>query len=113
MRVTPSPRSAAISASSVIRMSPPATTKQTRTIARAARRRMTNHSPLADGRFIINPGSVGQPRDRDPRAAYLWYDPDAADRDVEARRVRHRVHAGKDSAAGLPERLARRLALGQ
>lgn len=29
---------------------------------------------LGDGRFLVNPGSVGQPRDRDPRAAYAVLD---------------------------------------
>lgn len=33
-------------------------------------------TPLAP-RAILNPGSVGQPRDRDPRAAYVIFDPDA------------------------------------
>ena len=32
---------------------------------------------LASGRWLINPGSVGQPRDGDPRAAYLMIDFDA------------------------------------
>ena len=31
---------------------------------------------LTDARYIVNPGSVGQPRDRNPDAAYLLYDPD-------------------------------------
>lgn len=67
---------------------------------------------LADGRFIINPGSVGQPRDRDPRAAYLWYD--AAAQTVTWRRVAYDIAAAqaKILAAGLPDRLAARLALG-
>ncbi len=67
---------------------------------------------LADGRYIINPGSVGQPRDRDPRAAYLWYDPDAAT--VTWRRITYDIAAVQEKirAAGLPERLAQRLASG-
>lgn len=68
--------------------------------------------PLADSRFIINPGSVGQPRDRDPRAAYLWYDPDA--RSVVWKRVAYDIAATQEKilAAALPERLASRLAIG-
>ncbi len=68
---------------------------------------------LADGRFIINPGSVGQPRDRDPRAAYLWYDNTM--QTVEWKRVAYDIAAVqvKIFAAGLPDRLASRLALGQ
>jgi len=68
---------------------------------------------LAGGRFIINPGSVGQPRDRDPRAAYLWYD-DASE-SVVWKRVAYDIGSvqAKILAAGLPDRLASRLALGQ
>ncbi|MDQ2783484.1 MAG: metallophosphatase family protein [Chloroflexota bacterium] len=68
---------------------------------------------LAGGRFIINPGSVGQPRDRDPRAAYLWYDDSS--QIVVWKRVAYDIAAvqRKMRAAGLPERLASRLALGQ
>jgi len=63
-------------------------------------------------RYLINPGSVGQPRDRDPRAAYMTYD-------TERGRVRwHRVSYAIERAqqrivkAGLPRVLAERLALG-
>jgi len=68
---------------------------------------------LVGGRFIINPGSVGQPRDRDPRAAYLWYD-DASE-SVVWKRVAYDIGCvqTKILAAGLPDRLASRLALGQ
>ncbi|MDQ6908545.1 MAG: metallophosphatase family protein [Chloroflexota bacterium] len=74
-----------------------------------------NHEPypVADGRFILNPGSVGQPRDRDPNAAYLWYDDDAYT--VEWKRVAYDIAAVQEKmrSAGLPDRLAARLALGQ
>ncbi|MDP2954117.1 MAG: metallophosphoesterase family protein, partial [Chloroflexota bacterium] len=40
---------------------------------------------LPEGRFIINPGAVGQPRDGDPRASYAIYDSET--RTVEHRRV--------------------------
>jgi diadenosine tetraphosphatase ApaH/serine/threonine PP2A family protein phosphatase len=68
---------------------------------------------MGDARYLINPGSVGQPRDRDPRAAYLWYDPDIAT--VTWKRVRYDIARVQEKirAAGLPERLAARLALGQ
>ncbi len=68
---------------------------------------------LCDGRrYIINVGSVGQPRDRDPRAAYAIWDRD--DRTVSIRRVDydHRAAAEKIIAAGLPRPLADRLAHG-
>jgi diadenosine tetraphosphatase ApaH/serine/threonine PP2A family protein phosphatase len=69
--------------------------------------------PLVDGRrYLINVGSVGQPRDRDPRAAYAIWDPEA--RRVSIRRVPydHRAAARRILAAGLPRVLAERLASG-
>lgn len=68
--------------------------------------------PLARGRYIVNPGSVGQPRDRDPRAAYLWYDPDT--NTATWHRVAYDIVVTQEQirAAGLPERLAERLARG-
>jgi diadenosine tetraphosphatase ApaH/serine/threonine PP2A family protein phosphatase len=64
-------------------------------------------------RYIINVGSVGQPRDADPRASYAVYDDDA--RRVSIRRVRYDVEgaARKIRAAGLPEILAERLGRGR
>ncbi len=59
--------------------------------------------------YLINPGSVGQPRDEDPRAAYVIYTPEA--RTIEYRRVRYDVEtaARKILGAGLPRALAARL----
>ena len=66
-----------------------------------------------DGRrYIVNVGSVGQPRDLDPRAAYaLW---DEEERTVTLRRITydHRTAAAKILRAGLPRVLADRLARG-
>ena len=64
-------------------------------------------------KYFINVGSVGQPRDGDPRAAYVIYNPAA--RVVNFRRVEYDIAAAqaKIREAGLPERLAERLALGQ
>lgn len=64
-------------------------------------------------RYIVNVGSVGQPRDRDPRAAYaLW---DADDRRITIRRVAYDVAAARAKivAAGLPRFLADRLGDGR
>ncbi|GMV21452.1 MAG: phosphoesterase [Acidimicrobiia bacterium] len=63
-------------------------------------------------RWLINPGSVGQPRDGDPRAAYASWDAEAGV--VELRRVDYDIAAaqGRMRAAGLPERLAERLEIG-
>jgi diadenosine tetraphosphatase ApaH/serine/threonine PP2A family protein phosphatase len=69
--------------------------------------------PFHDGRrYIINVGSVGQPRDRDPRAAYVLWDED--ERSVTLRRVTydHKAAAAKILRAGLPRVLAERLAHG-
>jgi diadenosine tetraphosphatase ApaH/serine/threonine PP2A family protein phosphatase len=62
--------------------------------------------------YLVNPGSVGQPRDGDPRAAYVLYS--QGDRAVELRRVDYDVAkaAAKIRGAGLPESLALRLSLG-
>lgn len=64
-------------------------------------------------RYLINPGSVGQPRDRDPRASYAVYDP--ARRTVQIRRVEYDIETAqkKIHAAGLPSRNADRLRLGR
>ncbi len=63
-------------------------------------------------RTIVNPGSVGQPRDRDPRAAYAIYDTD--DNTWEARRADYDVTQVQERIrqAGLPAKHAVRLAEG-
>jgi diadenosine tetraphosphatase ApaH/serine/threonine PP2A family protein phosphatase len=67
---------------------------------------------LSLGRYIINPGSVGQPRDRDPRAAYGILDTDSAT--VTAHRVEYDVATTQRqmALANLPEVLIARLAHG-
>ncbi len=66
----------------------------------------------AGHKYLINVGSVGQPRDGDPRAAFVTYDTD------EGVVRRHRVEYDMESAqqrvldVGLPERLAARLGIG-
>jgi len=65
---------------------------------------------LRDGcRYLINPGSVGQPRDRDPRLAFMTYDP--ANRRVKLHRMDydHPGAARAIRAAGLHPNLAERL----
>ena len=61
------------------------------------------------GKYMINPGSIGQPRDGDPRAAFLIYDTEQ--RAVTFFRVPYDIAAAQEKifAAGLPERLAIRL----
>ncbi|MBQ7721980.1 MAG: metallophosphoesterase family protein [Kiritimatiellae bacterium] len=69
---------------------------------------------IAPGRrCFINVGSVGQPRDGDPRASYVIYRP--ASREIEFRRVQYDINtaAAKILKADLPERLAMRLYYGR
>ena len=68
---------------------------------------------LGQDEWLVNPGSVGQPRDGDPRAAWLELDTDAAT--ARFHRVAYDVEraAGPIVAAGLPSRLADRLYTGQ
>ena len=65
------------------------------------------------GRWLINPGSVGQPRDGDPRAAWLELDTDAWE--ATYRRVAYDVQraAAAIEATDLPGHLARRLFVGR
>ena len=64
---------------------------------------------MADGDWLVNPGSVGQPRDGDPRAAWMMLDTEAWTATF------HRVEYPIDEAArtiidaGLPRSLADRL----
>ncbi|ERH10525.1 MAG: phosphoesterase, MJ0936 family [halophilic archaeon J07HX64] len=67
------------------------------------------HKAVVDDRLVVNPGSVGQPRDGDPDAAYAVLDPDAGTVDL------HRVEYDIESVitrvedAGLPRRTGTRL----
>jgi diadenosine tetraphosphatase ApaH/serine/threonine PP2A family protein phosphatase len=63
--------------------------------------------------YLLNPGSVGQPRDGDPRAAYAVYDPAAAC--VTYCRVSYDIERAQSKIrrAGLPPVLAERLAHGR
>lgn len=63
-------------------------------------------------RYLINPGSIGQPRDRDPRASYMTYD--SGKKLVRWHRVDYPVARAQERIlkAGLPRVLADRLAVG-
>ena len=63
-------------------------------------------------RYLLNPGSIGQPRDRDPRAAFFIYDSEA--RTVKWQRVDYPIEKAQERIlrSGLPKVLAERLALG-
>jgi predicted phosphodiesterase len=64
-------------------------------------------------RYFVNAGSVGQPRDGDWRAAYVVFDQEK--RTIRLRRLRYDLAKtqAKIIAAGLPHRLADRLAFGK
>jgi len=71
------------------------------------------HKLFSSNRYMINPGGVGQPRDRDPRAAWLLYDTD----DLTITFYRTEYDIGKTQKKirekGLPDWLARRLEFGR
>jgi diadenosine tetraphosphatase ApaH/serine/threonine PP2A family protein phosphatase len=84
-----------------------------------ARRGVAPHQP-AEGdvleigatKLMVNPGSVGQPRDNDPRAAFALFDPQLGQ--VQFRRVEYDIAEtqAQMETAGLPRPLITRLALG-
>jgi predicted phosphodiesterase len=68
---------------------------------------------VAEGEWLLNPGSVGQPRDGDPRAAWLLLDLDAMDATFHRADYDIAGAAGAIRAARLPDSLAERLEYGQ
>lgn len=67
------------------------------------------HKALIDGKLIMNPGSVGQPRDGPTTAAYALFDTET--NDLELRRVEYDISAVYDAVedAGLPQKIGTRL----
>lgn len=64
-------------------------------------------------KYFVNVGAVGQPRDNNPKAAYVVYDLDEST--IEIRRLEYDIGAAQKKIlkAGLPGRLAERLAYGK
>ena len=64
-------------------------------------------------KYVVNVGSVGQPRDNNPKAAYVIYDLDEGS--IELRRLSYDIPKAQKKIleAGLPARLAERLADGK
>jgi diadenosine tetraphosphatase ApaH/serine/threonine PP2A family protein phosphatase len=64
-------------------------------------------------RYLINPGSVGQPRDGNPLASFAIFDPEA--RVVTIHRVPYQLESAQRKIldAGLPRPLADRLSIGR
>lgn len=74
----------------------------------------SDRATLRDGRrYLVNVGSVGQPRDGDPRASMCVYDQEHGE--VSIRRIEYDVEAAKKRIidAGLPQVLANRLTWGE
>lgn len=71
------------------------------------------HAATIDDRLLVNPGSVGQPRDGDPRAAYAVLETDA--NKADCRRVAYDIDRVYEEIVetGLPERTGERLFEGQ
>jgi predicted phosphodiesterase len=81
--------------------------------ARGAQAGAGTRLDLSEGRWLVNPGSVGQPRDGDPRAAWVELDTDSWE--ATYRRVEYEIDRAAEAidATDLPEHLARRLYVGQ
>jgi predicted phosphodiesterase len=81
--------------------------------AQGAQARAGTRLDLSEGRWLINPGSVGQPRDGDPRAAWMELDTDAWE--AAYHRVDYEIERAAEAIAAneLPEHLAKRLYVGQ
>jgi predicted phosphodiesterase len=64
-------------------------------------------------KYFVNVGAIGQPRDNNPKAAYVAYDVDEGT--IELRRLEYDIAAAQKKIldAGLPPRLAERLAFGR
>ena len=68
---------------------------------------------LVEGfKYLINPGSVGQPRDKNPMASFAIYD--SENRNITFKRVEYSIPKTQDKIlkAGLPQSLANRLSVG-
>ena len=62
-----------------------------------------------NGHYLLNPGSIGQPRDRDPRLSFGIFDPDELTFEIVRLPYDNKKAAQKIRAAGLPALLADRL----
>jgi predicted phosphodiesterase len=91
----------------------PGQTIELEDVAKGAQAMAGTRLDVSEGRWLINPGSVGQPRDGDPRAAWLELDTDAWE--ATYHRVEYEIDRAADAIAAneLPEHLAKRLYVGQ
>lgn len=67
----------------------------------------------AENKYIVNVGSVGQPRDRNPDAAYCIYDSEK--KEIQLKRIKYDIQAARKKIieAGLPRFLGDRLTIGK
>jgi diadenosine tetraphosphatase ApaH/serine/threonine PP2A family protein phosphatase len=88
-------------------------TREAGRVATGESRRDGTQLDIANDEWLLNPGSVGQPRDGDPRAAWLLLDLD--DLTADYHRTEYDIAGAADAirAAGLPDSLAERLEYGQ
>ena len=86
---------------------------EARAYAQGAQAAAGTEIEIGEGEWLLNPGSVGQPRDGDPRAAWLELDTDAWT--ARYHRVEYVIEgaAAAITAAGLPGLLAERLEVGR
>jgi predicted phosphodiesterase len=92
---------------------PPSQPPELGEVARGAQAGAGTRLDLSEGHWLVNPGSVGQPRDGDPRAAWLELDTDSWE--ATYHRVEYEIDRAAEAieATDLPEHLARRLYVGQ
>jgi diadenosine tetraphosphatase ApaH/serine/threonine PP2A family protein phosphatase len=95
------------------RKGPRGETVELESAARGAQAGGGTRLDISKDRWLINPGSVGQPRDGDPRAAWLELDTDSWE--ASFHRVEYEIDRAAEAieATDLPEHLARRLYVGQ
>jgi predicted phosphodiesterase len=73
----------------------------------------TEYTLQKDCRYLVNVGSVGQPRDGNPRTCYVFYDSDSKKLSIRRLDYDFETTAKKTIEAGLPEYLANRLKTGR
>ncbi len=78
-------------------------------------RRQVGHDfdPFEESRYLVNVGSVGQPRDNDPRACFVTFDTETEE--IKYHRVEYDINKAqsKMTEAKLPDMLINRLAVGR
>jgi len=71
------------------------------------------HTLQKDCRYLVNVGSVGQPRDGNPQTCYVMYDSNSKKLSIRRIDYDYQTTVKKTLEAGLPEYLAQRLKTGK